>query len=295
MTAETAPDPAEGTFGHNPIGLTLGAVQDVLEDAYPLDWAEDWDRVGLVAGVRDEPVRRVLLTVDPTLAVVREAREIGADLIIAHHPLLLKPVSFLPAHTGKGAVITELIRSRIGLWCGHTNVDRSIRGTVGGWLRVLDLEDPQPLAASGADSAREDLFGLGAVGALREPTTVRELAENIAARVPATAQGIRFTGDGDRPVRRVAVCPGSGDSFLSDATAAGVDGYVTSDLRHHPASEHLESAADETAVPALIDVAHSASESLWLPLAKELLAERLPDLEVRISSVSTDPFTGRVG
>jgi len=96
-------------------------------------------------------------------------------------------------------------------------------------------------------------------------------------------------------VRTVAVCPGAGDSFLAAASAAEVDVYITSDLRHHPALEHLESAADPAAVPALIDVPHAASEALWLPLAQELLREAVPGLEVLISEQSTDPWGGRAG
>src|SRR5690606_7675748 len=120
------------------------------------------------------------------------------------------------------------------------------------------------------------LFGLGAVGELPAPTTVGELASQGAAITPATARGIAHTGPADREVRTLAVCPGAGDSVLEQARAAGADAYITSDLRHHPALEHLEAAADAAAVPALIDVAHAASESLWLPLAAELLQEALP-------------------
>jgi putative NIF3 family GTP cyclohydrolase 1 type 2 len=254
---------------------TVADVLAVLEGAYPLDWAEDWDRAGLVLGERDAAVTRVHLAVDPTLAVAREALDAGAQLLITHHPLLLRGASFLPADDGKGAVVTALLRAGTALWCGHTNVDRSTRGTVG---------------AHG--SAR---FGLGAVGELPAPTTVGALAQRIAGLVPATARGILHTGDAERPVRTVAVCPGAGDSFLEAATATGADVYITSDLRHHPALEHLESAADRTAVPALIDVPHAASEALWLPLAAELLGEALPGLEVRVTAHVTDPWSGRAG
>lgn len=278
--------------------LTLAAVVDALEAEYPLDWAEDWDRVGLVVGEEHAPVRSVLLAVDPTVAVVAEAMEKNCDLLITHHPLLLRPVSFLPASTGKGRVVTELIRSQIALWCGHTNVDRSHQGTVGAWIAALDLQDAQPLAStpSSGDTVNDGgaLFGLGAVGSLPEATTVEQLARTISSLVPATAQGIRFTGAGDRTVCRIAVCPGAGDSFLPAAADADVDVYITSDLRHHTALEHLESAGEPGTVPALIDVAHFASEGLWLPLAQRLLQERFAELEVLISTVSTDPWSGRV-
>lgn len=277
---------------------TVGSVIGILEEAYPLSWAEPWDRVGLVLGERNAAVQRVLLAVDPTVSVAREAVDRGAELLITHHPLLLRGASFLPADDGKGAVVTHLLRRGTALWCGHTNVDRSTRGTVGAWISQLGLEDATPLipgevpAAAAHGSHR---FGLGAVGTLPTATTVGELSSAIAGIVPATARGILHTGDADRPVRRVAVCPGAGDSFLEAAAGAEVDVYITSDLRHHPALEHLEAAADHAAVPALIDVPHAASEALWLPLAQQLLAETLPGIEVLISERTSDPWGGRAG
>lgn len=295
----SAARPARSAGKRRSRARTLADVLAVLEGAYPLDWAEDWDRAGLVLGDRRGEVSRVLLAVDPTLAVAREAADSGAELLITHHPLLLKGASFLPEDSGKGAVVAALLRSGTALWCGHTNVDRSSRGTVGAWIQALDLQEPGALAGQGAGGEPEAGFdsrriGLGAIGSLAKPTTVGALAERIAGLVPRAAQGVRFTGDPERAVRRVAVCPGAGDSFLDRAAQTDADVYITSDLRHHPALEHLESAADPVRVPALIDVAHSASEALWLPLAAALLEEALPGLDVRISDVATDPWSGRV-
>lgn len=277
---------------------TVGDVLDVFEAAYPLHWAEAWDRAGFVLGERDAPAARVLLAVDPTLAVAREAVEHSAGLLITHHPLLLRGASFLPADDGKGAVVTALLRAGTALWCGHTNVDRSTRGTVGAWIEAFALTTPRPLLP-GEDQAEaahgSQRFGLGAVGELPEPTTVGRLTAQVAQLVPATARGILHTGDPDREVRTIAVCPGAGDSFLDAATGSGADVYLTSDLRHHPALEHLESAADPVRVPALIDVPHAASEALWLPHAARLLTEALPGLEVLTTSHTTDPWTGRAG
>jgi dinuclear metal center YbgI/SA1388 family protein len=287
---------------------TLADVLGRLQTTSPLAWAEDWDRVGLVVGDRSQPVRRVLVALEPTLAVVREAVAADADLLVTHHPLLLRGVSFLPTDTGKGAVVTELIRGGVALWCGHTNVDRSAEGTVGAWLRALDLRDARALDTTDADAnvdvttlddrgagSSPSPLGPGLVGTLPEPTTVRGLAQRIAGFVPETVQGIRFTGDPERPVHRVAVCPGAGDSFLYLAATSGADAYVTSDLRHHPALEHMESRADPLRVPALVDVPHWASESLWLPLVETLLSGELPELTVTTSSLRTDPWSGSVG
>lgn len=133
--------------------------------------------------------------------------------------------------------------------------------------------------------------GHGRVGRLTEPTTLREFAGVVAERLPATATGVRFAGDPGRRVETVAVLGGAGDSMLDDARAAAVDVYLTSDLRHHPASEFLEYGDG----PALVDVPHWAAEWTWLPTAARELSGVLerngfaPHIDV--SRLTTDPWT----
>jgi len=132
--------------------------------------------------------------------------------------------------------------------------------------------------------------GSGRIGDLVEPTTLRGLAERVAAVLPETAHGVRVAGDPDQPVRTVALCGGAGDFLLDRARSLGADVYLTSDLRHHPASELREHGA-----PALIDVAHWAAESIWLPVLRRRLLDALGDtVEVNVSTTNTDPWTFRV-
>jgi putative NIF3 family GTP cyclohydrolase 1 type 2 len=138
--------------------------------------------------------------------------------------------------------------------------------------------------------------GLGRVGDLSRPTTLRELARQVTGVLPATPQGVRFFGEPEQIVERVAVCGGSGDSLLPDAVASGADVYVTADLRHHPASEHLAGGG-----PALIDPGHWASEWPWLPRVAARLQEAWGDasaggttVETRVSTLVTDPASGHV-
>lgn len=283
--------------------VRLADVLTVLENMFPLAWAESWDRVGLVAGDPTWEIHQVRLAVDPTVAEAHAAATHPGTLLLTHHPLLLKGESFLSTESGKGAVITALLRSSSALWCGHTNSDRSRAGTVGAWIGALDLRNSRPLVEPATRHGRADgdqnptaptteLFGLGAVGDLPHPMTVGSLASAIAQHVPATAQGVLFTGSWEREVHSIAVCPGAGDSFLEEATAAGVDAYITSDLRHHTALEHLESRADHSAVPALLDLPHYASEFLYLPNLADALREQFPSLTVEVSDMSSDPFSG---
>ena len=101
---------------------------------------------------------------------------------------------------------------------------------------------------------------------------------------------MRAAGDPERPIRRVAVCGGAGDSALGAAAAAGVDAYVTADLRHHPASEHLLGGS----APALVDVAHWASEWPWCAQAADVLRAALGgSVEVRVSTPPHGPVDRR--
>ena len=124
--------------------------------------------------------------------------------------------------------------------------------------------------------------GLGRVGVLPAPTTLRELTERAAQVLPATAWGVRAAGDPDRVVRTLAVCGGSGDALLGEAARAA-DAYLTADLRHHPASEAPEGLA-------LLDAAHWATEHPWLHDAARRLAGATT-VETVVSTAVTDPWT----
>src|SRR6185436_14463 len=115
-------------------------------------------------------------------------------------------------------------------------------------------------------------------------------ARHVASALPPTAHGVRVGGDPTRVVRRVAVCGGAGDFLLDTVRRTDADVYVTSDLRHHPASEFLEQGG-----AALVDVAHWAAEWTWLPVVASKVAEALDDtVETRVSTLRTDPWTFRL-
>lgn len=374
---------------------TVADVVRVIESMYDPAWARHWDAVGLVCGDPQAPVRRVLLAVDPVDAVVEEALAWHADLILTHHPLLLRPVHGIAATTAKGRVLHRLVRGGVALYTAHTNADVAARGVSDALARVLGLTDLEPLSADAPDpvdkivthvppsdvekvidamaaagagelgeysrvaflgeavathvgnspsgagepgrpdsveqrrvemlaprAARPAVIaalrtahpaadvpfavhevagwssprGVGRVGRLAAPTTLREFALLVAEALPATAQGVRVSGEPTAEVVRVAVCGGAGDDLLPAVRACGADVYVTADLRHHPASEAREE--DVGGAPYLVDVAHWASEWPWLAgvgnrLQGELDRLRTP-IEVHVSNRSTDPWTFRV-
>jgi dinuclear metal center YbgI/SA1388 family protein len=143
---------------------------------------------------------------------------------------------------------------------------------------VLELADPW-VAETGS----------GRIGNVAQ-TTLSAFAQRVAEALPATSHGVRVAGDPDRVVRRVAVCGGAGDFLLDEVLRCGADVYVTSDLRHHPASEFIEKGG-----PALVDVAHWAAEWTWLPVVAAKVSDALGDtVEARVSTLCTDPWNVRL-
>lgn len=267
--------------------LSLREVVAVLERRYPLDTAQSWDRVGLVAGDPEQPVRRIHLAVDPTLAVIEEAKQAGADLIITHHPLLLRGIHSVATTSAKGAAVTELIVNDIALYCAHTNADVADPGVGQALAEACGLTETQPLEITEGQE-------LGRVGDLPQELTLAEFAARLHRGLPPTPAGIRVAGPADGTVRKVALLGGAGDGAFGAVRASGADVYVTADLRHHPALEAREEAAVTGGTPYLIDAGHFASESLWLPgLAQDLVAELGGSgarLDVHVSQVRTDPW-----
>jgi dinuclear metal center YbgI/SA1388 family protein len=264
--------------------LTVRTVVDALDVRFPRSWAESWDRVGLVLGEFEHPVTRVLCVVDCVPETVDQAIEMGADLIVAHHPLFLKPVSSIAPDTFKGALVHRLIRAGVALYTAHTNADVANPGVSDALAARLGLTGLRPLVPAEGAAAGEGR-GSGRIGELPEPLTLAALTRLAAERLPRTAAGVRAAGDPGALIRTVAVCGGAGDSFLAVAARSGADAYLCADLRHHPVSEHLAAGG-----PALLDVAHWASERPWLDDVAAWLREVFP-VEVVVSDLDTDPWT----
>jgi dinuclear metal center YbgI/SA1388 family protein len=267
------------------VPVLLADLLATVERLWPVAGAETWDAPGLVTGDPAREVSKVLLVVDAVAATVDEAVDAGADLVIAHHPLLLRGVTSVAEDRYKGALLARLIRADCALVAAHTNADVVETGTSAVLADRLGLVDARPIVPGSTDAAR----GLGRVGRLAEPTTLGRLARRLAEVLPPTAGGVRVAGGYDDPVETVAVCGGAGDSLLADSAVRGADVYVTADLRHHPASEAREQAVLGGG-PALVDVSHWASEWLWLDAAAAELRAAHPDLDVVVSDLNTDPW-----
>jgi dinuclear metal center YbgI/SA1388 family protein len=275
---------------------TLSDVIAALEILWPPERAESWDAVGLVCGYPDAQVSRVLFAVDPVQSVADEAAARGAQLLVTHHPLYLRGTTTV-APTGpagfKGRVVHTLIGNDIALHVAHTNADRADPGVSDALAAAVGLRVTAPLVPDPSDPAGRR--GLGRICELDAPLALADFADQAARGLPATATGLRVAGDSKQLIRTVAVCGGSGDSLFDDVRDAGVDAYLTADLRHHPASEAQQAGLFSDGRPSLVDAAHWATEWPWCELASKQLhkiSERHGwDLRISVSEQVTDPWT----
>jgi dinuclear metal center YbgI/SA1388 family protein len=267
------------------VSFSLADVARISHELWPLAGAEDWDAPGLVSGDPSRPVHSILLAVDVVGDTVAEAVEGGVDLLLAHHPLLLRGVTSVAEDRYKGALLARLIRADCALLAAHTNADIVADGVSDVFAHRLGLTELRPISAGMVPGT-----GIGRVGRLPEPVTLGALARQLGELIPPTASGIRAAGTYSDLVQTVALCGGAGDSLLREPLVRSADVFITSDLRHHPVSESREQTLLGGVGPALIDVSHWASEWLWLDTAAAQLAAALPGVRILVSDLRTDPW-----
>ncbi|MGV0362659.1 Nif3-like dinuclear metal center hexameric protein [Corynebacterium minutissimum] len=270
---------------------TVGEIRRVIHEAYPPELAESWDAVGLVCGDPHAEVSTVAFALDCTQEVADKAVELGAQMLIVHHPLLMRGVTSVAADTPKGKVIHTLICNGVALLSAHTNADKARPGVNDKLAELVGIKPGRPIVPVEPYDNLDEALGLGRIGELPEAITLREFTQRVAEALPKTEWGVRAAGDPERMVKRVAVSSGSGDSFLDKAAALGVDVYVTSDLRHHPVDEHLRAAhLMDPEGPAVVDTAHWASEFPWTAQARDIV-ESVLRVKTEIIDLRTDPWT----
>ena len=190
------PAPASPEVGHGPARstseghLTVGDVVALVEAAAPPGLAASWDSNGLICGDPAEPVRNILLAVDPVTAVVDEAIDAGVDMVITHHPLYLRGTDHIAATDPKGRTVHRLIRAGIALLNAHTSLDAAHGGVADALAERVGLVSTVPLEP---DPASPEL-GIGRIGTLPQPVTLRRFAEDVAAALPDSAPGLRAPG-----------------------------------------------------------------------------------------------------
>ncbi|WP_407385807.1 Nif3-like dinuclear metal center hexameric protein [Ruminococcus sp.] len=244
--------------------MKLNEIIRFADEIAPFDSAAEWDNSGLLVGSPDAEISRALLALDITPAVIAEAREKGAELIISHHPVIFSPLRTLnPDHPAY-----RLAKYDLAALCLHTDLDRARQGVNTALGDALALENT---------ALYPEHFLL--VGDTPKPYTAAEFAAFLKERLHAPS--VRFT---DGAVTRVAVSSGGGGEGVELAEGFGADAFVTGEMKHH---QYLYAAAHGIAA---FDAGHFSTEDVVIAPLRALFAARFPDVTFIVSEASVCPY-----
>ena len=246
----------------------MATIQEIFETLCalaPIELQLGFDNSGLLVGHPDKSVSRVLLSLDITPEVIEEAIQTGAELLVAHHPLIWEPLKSV-TDRGEGAKVLRMLENGLGAICMHTNLDLAPGGVNDVLLRLLGAEGDAPL----------DQDGCGRIGRLPKPLPLAAFLGQCRAQLQA--KGLRYY-DAGRPVEKLAVMGGAGAHAIEDAWRAGCDTYLTSDIKYHQFLQAAELGMN------LIDADHFCTENPVMPVLAARLRAAFPELDVRLSQV----------
>lgn len=237
-------------------------IAAVIEQLAPRSLAYDWDNVGLLFGDMEQEVTRLLLTLDMDIGVAQEAARVGAQMVVGHHPILFDPVSRVTAQTPDGRLLQTLARNSVSYYAAHTNLDVAKGGLndlLAKKFRLKHVEMLEPVETAGE--------GIGRIGDLDAPITLLALAERVKKALGI--ENLRYAGDEDALVSRIAVNSGGGASLIDAALSHGADVFITGDYKYAQIRGCLDNGMK------VIDVGHYDSEILVCELLQEYLTPRI--------------------
>ena len=251
----------------------MATVADILkfvETVAPPYMKEDWDNVGLNCGHMDRPVTKILVALDPFPHVCREAKEIGADLLVTHHALIWKP-GFITDANAQGRNTLFLVENGIAHINAHTNLDQAPGGVNDVLAAKLGLENVEIVNPQNG------------IGLMRCGDVAAQTLENFLATVKEQldCDGLRYV-DGGKPVRKVAVGGGSCAGGMWEVLAAGCDTFVTADIKYNQFWDAQDLGIN------LIDAGHFHTENPVVAVLADKIAAAFPEIQVEISKTHTD-------
>lgn len=256
--------------------VTIGEVVEYLDERFRPELQEGYDNAGFLMGERTAEYRGVLVALDLTEAVVSEAEALGLNLIVTHHPFFFGGLKRVTDETERGRIVMRLVRGGISVYAAHTNLDNVAWGVSGELASRLGLRGCRVLVpASDVPEEKEEAVGAGIVGELPRMMSVEMVLERMKHLLGVPTLRVS-RHDGERRVRRVAVCGGSGRAFIGAAEAAGAEMYLTADLKYHD----FES---EEGGMIVVDGGHYETEQFAKEIISGVISEKFCNFAVRIS------------
>lgn len=255
--------------------MTGHDIKTVINTLYPEQEAYDWDNVGLQVGSLEQEITGILVALDVTLDVIDEAIASNANMILAHHPLLFRPLKQIDTNHLIGRILAKAIKHDIVIYAAHTNFDVAPTGMNRILSNILDLSNQEPLETLNEESS------LGVIGTLPDPIKLVEYIPILKEQLDITA--LRLIGEETKSVSRVAIAGGSGSSVIPAAMTHGVDVLITGDITYHYA---LDARSNDLTI---IDVGHHI-EKQALPAMKEQLKQAGIAIPMTVSRIATNPY-----
>lgn len=248
--------------------MKIQAIYDAVNTLAPFSLQEDWDNAGFLVGDMQTEVRRVLLALDPSLAVIHEAKALGAELVITHHPIIFHAQKSFTA----GNLAFEAARQGIAVLSAHTNYDAAAGGVNDVLVSLLGIREVEDLFAKDEPQA---MLRRGVLA----PCSARAFASEIQSALGAP---VRFCLP-EKEIRTVAVCGGAGGMFFDTVSDAGLDAFVTGDADHHQFLDAAEKGI------ALFSAGHFETEQPAVAALAEVLKTMFADVEFLLSA-QTSPI-----
>ena len=253
--------------------MKISELLNIIEQIAPADTVWDKDNIGLLVGHHDRQVTSALAALDVSLDVINEANERGAQVILAHHPLIFGGVGTVTDETATGRRVMALLRYDIAAICLHTNYDGAEGGLNDELARLIGLRDVRVLVNQNGEYGR--------CGELAESMTASGYARFVKETLNVSA--LRYH-DAGRPVNKVSVGSGGSGKLFERAVAAGCDTFVTGDVGHNIFCDARDVGIN------VIDATHFATEDIMCDLLIRQLASRAPELTVTKARASRAPY-----
>jgi dinuclear metal center YbgI/SA1388 family protein len=258
--------------------MQLREIINTIEKIAPLTGAASWDNSGMQLAGYNNAVHTLAVCLDPSPPAIRRAVQLGAQLLVTHHPLLITPR--LPAALDSfHEALSLLFKADMALYAAHTSLDVVMDGPAGWLAQELDLQEIHVLEP--CQHQTHPLQGFGCVGTLPDPLPLDDLLARLAGHI--SLDGASLSGppvEHSRPLKRIAYCPGSGASLIQTAADAEADIFITGDVKYHSALD---------APLPLLDIGHHSLEEEMTRRFALLLSVRLSGVQAHFIP-STNPI-----
>ncbi len=244
-------------------------IYKAIDEIAPFEIRSSYDNPGFLVGDENADINFALVSLDITPEVINEAKAIGAQMIISHHPVIFRPLKNIHPENP----VYGLMKNGLCAICAHTNLDCANGGVNDLLIRLVGVEGDVEILYDGEG------LPIGRMGTLPRATDIHNYA--IKVKHALTANCVRYA-DAEKTVKKVAVIGGAGADDIENALKAGADTFVTGDVKYHQFLDAKNIGIN------LIDAGHFATENPVVQALRDKLSEKIPEVRFEVSSVHTD-------